>query len=205
MDPSLPAMALYSTRTEERDCVDMPPARLLLLLVTACSTTAGLATPPPDAAVPDAPADVSAETSPPDITPDLAPDVAPDLAPDVAPDVAADLTPDVTPDAGGTLPLTNGFALMACETGASGTACGTWTWSQARGVFEAMWTQGARADINLVENGERVVFRRFDPSGISAGLNATYTGKLIGDRKIGGDVTWSSPAGTASGTWTAIW
>ena len=180
------------------------PHLLSFLLLGACKASSlGTAT-QPDAAlpVPDAasPA-VAADTSP-----DLARDVAPDAAPDVTPDLALDIGPDLSPDAAQTLPLTDELTLHECEGSTFGTACGTWVWSASRQLFLGTWTNGSLAEIQVVENGARVVLSRSDPAGVSKEITGDYLGQRVSDRKVEGTATWRSQVGgTVLGTWSATW
>ncbi len=83
--------------------------------------------------------------------------------------------------------------LWECETH-NKTTCGTWTFSGSDGTGQ--WPNGAVANLTVQQfDSAWVIIRRSDSSGSSAGLVATYSGKLKGDR-IKGQVTW---------TWIGHW
>jgi hypothetical protein len=93
-----------------------------------------------------------------------------------------------------------------CETSAAyGRICGTATRRGASDTWDARWSNGAVGVFTASNSGRSVTLRRGDPSGVSSGLRATYTGTLNDQcTNIAGTVTWAAGAGAATGS-TGTW
>lgn len=80
---------------------------------------------------------------------------------------------------------------------------GTWTWHTDH--FDATWVpNGSVAIIQIDRFDSQIILERRDPSGITSGMTANYTGTVQGNTASGTEQWgWGSP--NAAATWTANW
>jgi len=95
--------------------------------------------------------------------------------------------------------------IVECETNTA-EVCGVWTRIGSTDRYEAVWSQGSRAVITVVQfDSKAVVFTRGDTEGPSADLVARYVGFMDGDAVEAGLVEWNTGGLTFYGRWTAQW
>jgi len=90
--------------------------------------------------------------------------------------------------------------IAQCErAGTAPQKCSTWTWNGNQ--FEGRWSDGAVGQMTVERfDADGVVITRVDQTGASAGLTATYIGKLNGN-VIQGTAVWVLNGKSVRGTW----
>lgn len=93
--------------------------------------------------------------------------------------------------------------LRSCETN---TARLCTTWELVNGRYEAAWSNGSTAEIEVVRFAEDVVvFERRDTGGPTDDMHAFYYGLPEGERITAGAVVWNTGGLTFEGLWEAAW
>ena len=96
-------------------------------------------------------------------------------------------------------------SISECETGTN-TFCGIFTLDDQGDHFNAVWENGAIADLYVIRwDRTGVELKRKDIGGVSNGMEATYTGIISGDTIEDGNVVWFWGEGQSSGKWDANW
>lgn len=93
--------------------------------------------------------------------------------------------------------------LHSCETN---TARLCTTWQLVDGRYEASWSNGSTAEIEVVRFAEDVVvFERRDTGGPTSDMHAFYYGIPLDGRITAGAVVWNTGGLTFEGLWEAEW
>jgi hypothetical protein len=102
-------------------------------------------------------------------------------------------------------PLQLPSQITECETNTQ-RVCGTWSLVSGTRTYNAVWPQGSRATISVVQfDLTAVVFNRVDSAGPTPDMNAHYVGVPSGGSVKSGVVQWTTGGLTFSGMWDATW
>jgi hypothetical protein len=94
-------------------------------------------------------------------------------------------------------------SIRECETNTA-QVCGEW--SLEGGGYQARWSQGSVAEIQVLRfERDEIAFSRLDPSGTSEGMRAEYRGRMTGEHSAAGTVVWRRNGEVARGSWEATW
>lgn len=95
--------------------------------------------------------------------------------------------------------------MTECETNTQ-RVCGTWSLVSGTRTYTAIWPQGSKATISVVQfDSAAVVFNRIDNAGPTPDMNAHYVGVPSGASVKSGVVQWTTGGQTFSGVWDATW
>ena len=88
-----------------------------------------------------------------------------------------------------------------CEHTVSDPIRGHWTRTQYG--FVAEWENGAKATLQFTSNdASGVALERRDGTGSTAGITATYAGKMVSPNEFAGTVTWMNQGKPSNGEWS---
>ena len=95
--------------------------------------------------------------------------------------------------------------ITECETHTA-RVCGTWSLVAGTRTYNAVWSQGSKATITVVQfDSKTIVFDRVDNAGPTPDMNAHYVGIPSGAAVNSGTVQWKNDGLTISGIWDASW